>query len=121
MANPNPSPATRFKKGNPGGPGAPRGPRWTTKLIHLIEESGAEKAILKVWLKAILEGDYRYFKEFLERVDGKVIDAILNDDGNGQPPRINPRKSRAKPPRPRSKRAGGDPADRGDGKGGTAR
>ena len=48
MANPNPSPDTRFKEGNPGGPGRPPGSRdklskaFIDELAASFDEHGAE-------------------------------------------------------------------------------
>lgn len=42
-------------------------------LIDLIRTTaGAERAISKVWLKRILNGDFQHLKEYLDRRDGKV-------------------------------------------------
>ena len=75
---PFPNPDTQFKPGNPGGPGAPRGPRITTVLRALMDEKAADKGLATVWLKRALEGDFRYFKELLDRIEGKVPDKIEN-------------------------------------------
>lgn len=75
MANPNPSPSTRFKPGHSGGPGGPgKGRRATSELLKLIEERGADRAIAVKWLQEILQGDFRYFQAFLDRTEGKVTD-----------------------------------------------
>ena len=82
MANPNPSPATRFKKGNPGGPGGYSNKRrFTDGLLKLIEEKGAEPHILALWLRKILKDeDFRYFNAMLERVEGKLLEKLSIED-----------------------------------------
>lgn len=73
----------RFEPGNPYGrrfkpgmSGNPRGrpPRKAAfdGLIEYVDEQGATRAIAAVWLAKILAGDYAYFREYLERSDGKV-------------------------------------------------
>jgi hypothetical protein len=78
VANPNPKPPpehTRWKPGQSGNPaGHSRGRRATDELIRLIEEKGADRAIATKWLQAMLEGDFRYFAAYLERVEGKVVE-----------------------------------------------
>lgn len=69
-----PNPETQFKPGQSGNPNGrpPRG-RAFADLLQLIEETpGAERAISKVWLQQILKGNHSYFKEYIERSDGKV-------------------------------------------------
>ena len=67
--------------GNPNGR-QPKG-RAFADLIQLIEDTpGAERAISKVWLQQMLKGNLGYFKEFIERSDGKVptpVDVTATD------------------------------------------
>ena len=66
-----PKPWPKGVSGNPNGR-PPRG-RAFADLLQLIEETpGAERAISKVWLQQILKGNHSYFKEYIERSDGKV-------------------------------------------------
>jgi hypothetical protein len=93
--HPNTSGLKPFKKGQSGNPaGYSRGRRQVDALMQLIEEENAQPDILRVWLQAIRERDFRYFKEFLDRIDGKVADLIPDDDdGTTTPPRLEvPRK-----------------------------
>jgi hypothetical protein len=77
VANPNPSPATRFKPKWKGGPGGyPPRRRITDALAELIEEKDAYRAIAALWLKEMLGGDFRYVKEAVDRLEGKVADKI---------------------------------------------
>jgi len=78
---PFPNPKSQFKRGQSGNPaGYSRGRRATDTLLALIDEVGADKAIAKRWLKSILDGDFRYFKEYLERVEGPAA----GTDGGGE-------------------------------------
>lgn len=84
MANPEnlrPKPWPKGVSGNPKGR-PPKGAAFAD-LIQLIEETpGAERAISKVWLQQILKGNLGYFKEFIERSDGKVptpVDVTATD------------------------------------------
>jgi hypothetical protein len=75
VANPNPSPATRFKPKWKGGPGGyPPRRRITDALAELIEEKDAYRAIAARWLKEMLDGDFKYTKEAVDRLEGKVAD-----------------------------------------------
>lgn len=84
---PNPQnlrPQPPWPKGVSGNPnGRPPKGRAFADLIQLIEETpGAERAISKVWLQQILKGNLGYFKEFIERSDGKVptpVDVTATD------------------------------------------
>lgn len=84
---PNPQnlrPQPPWPKGVSGNPnGRPPKGRAFADLIQLIEDTpGAERAISKVWLQQILKGNLGYFKEFIERSDGKVptpVDVTATD------------------------------------------
>jgi len=107
---PFPNDETKFRAGQSGNPaGYSRGRRQTDDLLRLIEEAGATRAISKVWLKAILEGNVAFLREYLDRTEGKSPDTLKIDDGGEVQPRINPKR------RSRPERAGGSPVDRGDG------
>ena len=73
----------RFEQGNqfgrrwqPGQSGNPRGrpPRKAAveAMFDLIDETNGSRAIAQVWLSRMLAGDYPFFKEYLDRCDGKV-------------------------------------------------
>jgi hypothetical protein len=126
VANPNPSPKTRFKKGNPGGPGAPKGPNVSARLKIMLQKGVGEKLpregkqyadlIVEVILKNAIKGHYGFADMLMARTEGKVADAPPPTDDDAKPkPRIKARKSRPRPKRPRR-----DAADRGDGSGGDA-
>lgn len=57
------------ESGNPAG--YSRGRRAIDDLLELIHEKNADRALSVKWLQLMLEGDFRYFKEYLERRDGQ--------------------------------------------------
>ena len=71
---PNPQNLTPYPKGVSGNPkGRPPKGRAFADLLQLIEETpGAQRALSKVWLQQMLKGNLGYFKEYVERSDGKV-------------------------------------------------
>jgi predicted phage terminase large subunit-like protein len=79
-----------FPKGVSGNPkGRPRKGQAFADLLELIDETpGARKGIAKVWLQKILKGEFQYFREFLERSDGKVAtpadDIPIDPSGRAQ-------------------------------------
>ena len=73
MPNPENLIPHRYKPGQTGNPkGYSRGRRAIDHLLELIEQEQLDKAIAQRWLDAILGGDFRYMREYLERRDGKV-------------------------------------------------
>jgi hypothetical protein len=88
VPTPPPPEHSRWKKGQSGNPaGYSRDRRTSAAIVRLIDEKGATDAIARVWLKAMLEGDFRYFREFLERTEGKVPDRVaLADDPDKKAP-----------------------------------
>lgn len=79
MANPNPSPATRFQPGNTGGPGRPRTRPLTDRLRERLEEvqpDGRTLAdrLVDRWIE-LIDGDPKSavvaIKEALVRLEGK--------------------------------------------------
>ena len=66
----------------PGVSGNPKGPpsmkKFTNKLRDMLEKNDGEmiKAMINVACQRALRGDFRYFKEILERVEGKVADRV---------------------------------------------
>ena len=57
------------QSGNPAG--YSRGRRAIDDLLELIHEKGQERVVSEVWLQQMLEGDFRFFKEYLDRKDGQ--------------------------------------------------
>jgi hypothetical protein len=82
VANPNPSPETRFKPGNPGGPGRKPG---TKMLSTLLREALAEadeddaKAIVRALIREARTGSIAHIKEVFDRTDGKATEADDDD------------------------------------------
>lgn len=85
MANPNGTPANLrpkpWPKGVSGNPkGYSRSRRQVDDLLDLIKEGKSEREISQVWLKAIMEGNFPFLKEYLERRDGKVASSVEISD-----------------------------------------
>lgn len=97
-----PNKPTQFKPGESGNPkGRPKGTDLTSRLRRILEENEgqAAEALMKVAVKAALEGDWRFWNSIVERVEGKVaekiqpdgelevviryVDATKHDDGDG--------------------------------------
>ena len=82
MANPNPSPETRFQPGRSGNPGGkPKGRSVTSRLRELLEEPSLAKGregkvildrIAEQIVRRCLKGDYRFVETLLDRTEGKV-------------------------------------------------
>lgn len=74
---PNPQNLRPWKPGQSGNKnGRPPKGQAFADLIALIEETpGARQGVAKVWLQKILKGEFQYFREYLERMDGKVPNA----------------------------------------------
>jgi hypothetical protein len=77
--------AHRFKPGNPGGPGRP------LSLTRIIRERLAKPdkqhgtradALIALAERRARKGDFRFFKEIIDRNDGKVPDRLANADGS---------------------------------------
>lgn len=70
-----PRPWPKGVSGNPKGR-PPRG-RAFEDLAALIDETpGALRAISRVWLKQILSGNPAFFREYLDRSDGKPVQVV---------------------------------------------
>jgi hypothetical protein len=68
-----------FKAGVSGNPaGRPSTRRFTAKLREALDKNDGEmlKAMVNVACQRALRGDFRYFKEIIDRVEGKVPDRI---------------------------------------------
>jgi hypothetical protein len=71
----------RWKPGQSGNPaGSSKSRRITATLIELIEERNLWRQLAEVALNAALAGDFRYWKEVIDRVDGPVRPADGGDD-----------------------------------------
>lgn len=91
MANPNPSPSTRFKPGQSGNPaGSSKNRRLTSALLRQIEERGLDDQFINAGLTAAMSGDFRFWSYIYDRIDGRMgdsdketaddIDDLLRDD-----------------------------------------
>jgi hypothetical protein len=85
MANPNgtpenlrPRPWQKGVSGNPKGYSASR--RQIDDLAELISEGKNERDISRIWLQNILDGNFAFLKEYLERRDGKVASSVEISD-----------------------------------------
>jgi hypothetical protein len=58
------------KSGNPKGYSRKR--REIDLLLVLIRKKNAQNDVTERWLQSILDGDFRYFKEFIDRKDGPI-------------------------------------------------
>jgi hypothetical protein len=94
MPNYNPSPATRFKKGQSGNPaGRPKGSRNYRTLFReaytaIEKDLGLGKnpdallvEILKRGIKEALKGNYSFYKDIMDRLYGKPKQTIETDEG----------------------------------------
>lgn len=77
-------PEKRFKPGVSGNPkGRPKG-RSVTALVREIVDADDGELAEQLARKAIdmaLAGDFRFFREILNRVDGKVADQVQDEGG----------------------------------------
>jgi len=79
----------KFVSGNPGGPGRPKGSKGHSikaALERAIEESIRESdgrsildALAARAIKAAAEGDFRFWKEIIDRFDGPIKQKIEQD------------------------------------------
>ena len=75
-----PNTSTQFAPGQSGNPGGySKGRRLAAALNELIDENGDLPVLAKVWLDAAKAGDYRFFRELLDRVDGPIEQAIKQE------------------------------------------
>ena len=79
----------RFALGNKGGPGRPKGSKGFSikaALDRAIEESFREDdgrsildALARTAIKAAAEGDFRFWKELIDRLDGPIKQHVEQD------------------------------------------
>jgi hypothetical protein len=86
MSNPNPSPNTRFRPGQSGNPkGRPKLPPVSSRIFEMLlngrlsdlepkEDDTLIDVFVKLLLKLALEGEHRFVKILLDRVDGRATD-----------------------------------------------
>jgi len=82
----------QFKPGNKaalGNSGRPKSRPIAAAIRELLDANDGEaiRAMAKVGLSKALKGDFRFFKELAERIDGKVLerlDLTSNDETIGQ-------------------------------------
>jgi len=95
VANPNPpvehlrpQPWQPGQSGNP--KGYSQGRRVTDAVVKLIEERGLESGLAAVWVAKALgdskalgdrNPDFRFFKELLDRIEGKTPEMIITQQG----------------------------------------
>jgi hypothetical protein len=95
MANRNPSPATRFQKGNKLNLGKPKGRTLAGYLRDGLEEvkDGKTRAqrIAEKLLDLCEEGDRQAIKDVFERLEGKVPDKVLTESEAKPAPRLQPK------------------------------
>jgi hypothetical protein len=77
------------ESGNPAG--KPPGTTLTKRLRDIVEKNEGEvaDALVKAAVKAALKGDFRFWQEIINRVDGKLPDAIQHTGSDGGPVQIN--------------------------------
>lgn len=79
----------QWRKGqpSPNPAGRPAGESLTTKINRILDEPDDEHGtkgdkLIAVAYSAAAKGDFRFFKEIIERRDGKVPDRIAGADGD---------------------------------------
>jgi hypothetical protein len=68
-----------FKPGQSGNPnGRPSTKKFTDKIRQALEKNDGEmlRAMVNVACQRALKGDFRYFKEIIDRMDGKLTDHV---------------------------------------------
>jgi hypothetical protein len=63
--------------------GRPKGTSITHKMREIVEkdDGAVADALVRAAVKAAMKGDFRFWQEILNRVDGKVADRIAGHDG----------------------------------------
>ena len=73
------------QSGNPGG--LQKGKRITTLIREALEQDIDGKkvveALAQIIIREALKGDFRFAREILDRIDGKVPDRITGDEEGG--------------------------------------
>lgn len=91
LENLRPQPWQPGQSGNP--EGYSRARRFSDRLMRFIEENGKSDDVLRVWVGAALgdaellgtnRPDFAFFREMLDRLEGKVVQPI--DAGEGSKP-----------------------------------
>jgi hypothetical protein len=75
--------ATRFKpgqSGNPAGNSYSHHKRITDEACQQLEASGDYAELARVWIKRAKAGDYRFFRELLDRVEGPLVRELSTMD-----------------------------------------
>lgn len=77
MANPNPSPATRFKLGESGNPSGGRKHKPFTDLIYKMGmEKGYMESVVKAIYRQAIQGDMKAAQLLMDRVEGKAVQGV---------------------------------------------
>jgi hypothetical protein len=74
-----------WKKGQSGNPkGRPKGKTIASLLRQIIEDNDGKiaDALAKKAIQSALEGDFRFWNEIIERLDGKVPNRLEGSDGS---------------------------------------
>lgn len=77
-----PNKATQFQKGQSGNPkGRPKGTGITDRLRAILadDDGAVVGALAKVAIDAAKAGDFRFWKEIIDRIDGKCPDKVEAD------------------------------------------
>lgn len=77
-------PGRKWAKGESGNPqGKPKGCLSLTAALkkRLAERPELVGQIIDVWIEQILAGNFPFFRELIERIDGKVPDKVELPDG----------------------------------------
>lgn len=73
------------QSGNPGG--QPKGKRITTLIREALEQEDDGELVVqrlaRMMIEQALQGDFRFAKEIIERIEGKVPDRITGDEDGG--------------------------------------
>ena len=70
-----------FMPGQSGNPkGRPRGTGLTDRLRAIVEADNAAEELMQAGYNAAKKGDFRFWQEILNRLEGKVPDRLVGDD-----------------------------------------
>lgn len=76
-------PDGRWKKGVSGNPEGRKGPTLTPILrralneLHETGDKSRAEALIEIGIEAAMSGNYQYWKEIFDRIDGKVIERAM--------------------------------------------